>query len=344
MARVAVAMSGGVDSSVTAALLKQEGHDVIGITMQVLSPEDSPADEASDARQIAGILGIPHHVLDLRDVFFQSVIANFCEEYSRGRTPNPCVRCNHYIKFGALLEQARGLGADFIATGHYARIERDGDRHVLRRGIDTLKDQSYFLCSLTQSQLKHVLMPLGDFTKEKVRQIAQDCELYVTERGESQEICFVPDDYHGFVIRQMPQMAKSGPILNRQGKVLGEHRGIINYTIGQRRGIGIAAGEPLYVITIDAEKNAIVVGSKTEVYQTELIADEVNWIGMEYPSQPIEVESKIRYLHRAAKARLFPLDDCSVHVVFARPQMAITPGQTVVFYQGDTVLGGGTIK
>ncbi len=343
--KVAVAMSGGVDSSVTAALLKQKGYDVIGITMQVLSPESASVDESFAAGQAAEILGIPHHVIDLRDIFFQRVVTDFCNEYSRGRTPNPCIRCNYYVKFGALLDYARELGVDFLATGHYVRVAKSGDRCVLCKGTDYSKDQSYFLYKLTQPQLKQVLMPLGDLTKEKVRRVANELGLTPTEEGESQEVCFIPDgDYRDFVAARMPVVSKPGPIENRQGNIIGEHRGIINYTIGQRRGIGIAAKEPLYVIDINAERNAIVVGPKDEIYRNELTATEVNWISAEAPDQPIEVEAKIRYMHPAARALIFPLDDGRVRVVFEQPQMAITPGQAVVFYDGDTIMGGGTIE
>ncbi len=345
MTKIAVAMSGGVDSSVTAALLKRQGHDVIGITMQVLSADNTSADEAFAAGQIAEMLGIPFHLIDLRDIFSRKVIGNFCDEYRQGRTPNPCVRCNYYVKFGALMNQALDLGADFLATGHYVRIARKGDQFLLCKGADDSKDQSYFLYRLTQAQLKRISMPLGDFTKEKVRRIAGDLGLPPAEEGESQEICFTHNGgYRAFVAARMPGVSRPGPIENRQGNILGEHRGIINYTIGQRRGIGIAASEPFYVIDIDAERNAVVVGSKAEIYRKELTAKEVNWIAIDPPAQPIEVEAKIRYLHTAARAILSPVDDSRVKVTFEQPQMAITPGQAVVFYDGNVIMGGGIIE
>ncbi len=345
MTKIAVAMSGGVDSSVTAALLKQQGHDIIGITMQVLPPDSTSVDEAFAAGQIAEMLGIPFHLIDLRDTFSREVIDNFCDEYRHGRTPNPCVRCNYYIKFGALLDEALALGADFLATGHYVRIAMEDDRFLLRKGTDMAKDQSYFLYRLTQEQLRRVSMPLGDFTKAKVRRIARDLGLPQTKESESQEICFTHNGgYRAFVAARMPGVCKPGPIENRQGNIIGEHRGIINYTIGQRRGIGIAASEPLYVIGIDAERNAVVVGSKDEIYRKELTAKEISWVAAEPPSRPIEVEAKIRYLHTAARASLSLIDDSRVKVTFEQPQMAVTPGQAIVFYDGNTIMGGGIIE
>ncbi|MFO8101065.1 MAG: tRNA 2-thiouridine(34) synthase MnmA [Dehalococcoidia bacterium] len=345
MTTVAVAMSGGVDSSVAAGILKDEGYNVIGITMQVLDAENTFADQALTARQVAEMLGIPFHVIDLRDVFHNRVVADFCNNYCAGRTPNPCIRCNYYVKFGALLNEVREQGADLMATGHYVRILKEDTRWVLCRGLDLAKDQSYFLYKLTQSQLGQVLMPLGELTKEKVRSIARDWRFPATEEKESQEVCFIPDgDYRAFVTAQRPGVSRPGPIENRRGDILGEHSGIINYTIGQRRGIGIAAEYPLYVVDIDVQRKAIIVGSQDEIYRSELTATEVNWTGGEPPSQPIEAEAKIRYSHPPARAKLFPLDDSNVRLAFAQPQMAITPGQAVVFYEGEKLLGGGTIE
>jgi tRNA-specific 2-thiouridylase len=358
MVKVVVAMSGGVDSSVAAALLKEEGYQVIGATMQIW-PSNELADEADkfggccgldavlEAKRVAHILAIPHYVMNFRNLFAQKVIANFCREYSLGRTPNPCIRCNEHIKFDALLSRAKGLDADFVATGHYARIERDGvsGRYLLRKGIDRGKDQSYVLYMMSQNQLRHALMPLGGFTKERVRQIARELGLPVADKAESQEICFIPDgDYTGFLKECVPQGAKPGPILDREGNTLGEHRGILFYTIGQRKGLGISAGEPLYVVAIDRGRNSIIVGSKREVYADELIAADLNWIAMESLKQPIELKAKIRYRHREADAVITSLSrGDGAHVKFKQPQMAITPGQAIVFYHKDTVVGGGTI-
>jgi tRNA-specific 2-thiouridylase len=358
MAKVVVAMSGGVDSSVAAALLKEDGNQVIGATMQIW-PLNERANEAdklggccgrdaiAEAQRVAYRLGIPHHVMNLSDLFAQKVIANFCAEYSLGRTPNPCIRCNEYIKFDALLSRSKELDADYIATGHYARIQRDGVRGkcILKKGVDRTKDQSYFLYVMSQNQLRQTLMPLGGYTKERVRQTARELELPVADRAESQEICFIPDsDYPRFFREYVPEGVKPGPILDREGNTLGEHQGILFYTIGQRRGLGISATEPLYVVAIDRGRNAIIVGPKAEVYGDELIVEDLNWIAVETPKQPVKLKAKIRYHHREADAVVTPLPSGDgAHVKFRRPQMAITPGQAIVFYHKDTVMGGGTI-
>ncbi|MBU3933495.1 MAG: tRNA 2-thiouridine(34) synthase MnmA [Candidatus Omnitrophica bacterium] len=342
--RVVVAMSGGVDSSVCAALLKDEGFDVVGITMQMSGPSDFKAEAA---KKTADKLGIEHRLLNLRDIFQEKVIADFCEEYKAGRTPNPCIKCNKYIKFGALLKEARRLGADYIATGHYARIEFDKrrKRYLLKKGIDSRKDQSYFLYTLSQEQLKQALFPLGAFTKDRAREVAQEKGLAAAKSSESQEICFIPDNRYGeFLKEYIPERAhKPGSIVNKEGKVIGGHQGIIFYTIGQRKGIGIADREPLYVASIDRENNTIAVGKKKEVYSDELIADNVNFISVDGLEAPMKVEAKVRYLHPPASATVVPQDKDRVRVKFERPQWAITPGQAAVFYNGDTVVGGGRI-
>ena len=356
--KVVVAMSGGVDSSVTAALLKEDGYQVIGATMQIW-PSNDLAEEAhkfdgccgfdavSEAKSVAHRIGIPHYVMNFRNEFAQKVITNFCREYSLGRTPNPCIRCNEHIKFDALLNRAKELDADLIATGHYTRIEYDeeNDRYLLKKGVDRGKDQSYVLYTMSQNQLKHSLMPLGVFTKEKVRQIARELGLSVADKAESQEICFIPDgNYSRFLKEYMPEMAKPGPILDREGNTLGEHRGILFYTIGQRKGLGISAKKPLYVVAIDRGRNAIIVGSKEDVYSVELIAADINWIAKQSLKQPLELKAKIRYRHREADAVITSISSREAHVKFKQPQMAITPGQAIVFYDKDTVVGGGTIE
>ena len=353
--KVVVAMSGGVDSSVAATLLKERGYEVIGITMQ-LQPSNRLAEEAdrfggccglgavTDARKVAQRLDIPHYVVNFRDVFARHVIADFCREYSLGRTPNPCIRCNQYIKFDALLKRAWELGASMIATGHYARIGNNHGRYVLQKSTDRQKDQTYFLYMMTQQQLRHSLFPVGSLTKEEVRSIAEKFELPITDKPESQEICFIPDnDYARFLEDYTGTTSQPGPIVDRQGNILGEHRGIVSYTIGQRKGLGIASREPLYVVAIDPKKNTITVDGKDKVYATELVASDLNWISIEGPDGPMSIKAKIRYLHREAEATVTPSDKIEVMVKFREPQMAITPGQAVVFYDGDIVVGGGTI-
>jgi len=354
--RVLVAMSGGVDSSVTAALLKDEGYEVIGVTMQVLPKDEISQVERDnvccgleaieDAKKVANKLKIPHYVLNFRDIFNDIVISNFCEEYRKGRTPNPCIRCNRYIKFGALLKKANELDADYMATGHYARIEYDNQkkRYLLKKGVDLSKDQSYFLYVMTQEQLKQTLMPVGKLTKERVRAIAEEKCLPIASKPESQEICFIPNnDYREFLKKNIPEIAEPGHIMNREGEVIGEHQGIVSYTIGQRKGIGLTSKNPLYVTAIDRENNAIFVGEREEVYSDELIANDTNFIAISELKEPIIVNAKIRYRHKASSATVIPLDRDNVQIKFHRPQWAITPGQSVVFYSEDTVIGGGVI-
>lgn len=350
--KAVAAMSGGVDSSVAAARLKQAGYEVIGVTMQIW-PEGSRfggccgIGAAEDARRVAYRLGIRHYVMNFREVFARKVIADFCEEYRRGRTPNPCIRCNQHVKFDALLEKAQGLGAEFVSTGHYARIEREGSsgRYLLKKGADRNKDQSYFLYTMTQEQLKHTLFPVGELTKEEVRRIAGEMRLPVADKAESQEICFIPDDDHaGFLREHMPEAAEEGPILDEEGKRLGRHRGIMFFTTGQRRGLGLAAKDPQYVIAIEPEKNAVVVGPREKALGSELIAGEVNWIVPPETVAGRKIKARIRYRQQESEAEVRRSKGDKVYVKFTRPQMAITPGQAVVFYDGDAVAGGGTIE
>jgi tRNA-specific 2-thiouridylase len=356
--RVVVAMSGGVDSAVAAAILKEEGYQVIGVTMQVW-PRDKQADDANrfggccgisaveDAKRVAFKLGIPHYVMNFRDIFAQRVIADFCHEYSLGRTPNPCIRCNQYIKFDALLERAKKLGAEFVATGHHARVDKDETkgRYLLKKGADQAKDQSYVLYTLTQEQLGHTLLPIGNFTKQRVREIAGELGLPVAAKPESQEICFIPDNnYPNFLKEHIPEAVKPGPILDKQGNILGEHRGMLFYTIGQHKRLGISAKERLYVTAIDRQRNTIIVGSKQEVYSRELIATGLNWIAFDELRQPMIIKAKVRYRHQEAEARVTPLNEAKAYVKFNQPEFAITPGQAVVLYDGDIVIGGGVIE
>ena len=359
MVKVAVAMSGGVDSSVAAAMLQEEGHEVIGVTMRVwpplvvgVEPGGSTGgrdwDAVSVAARIAHQLGIPHHVVDLRDIFSEKVVADFCREYGRGRTPNPCIRCNQHIKFGALLEAAIESGADAMATGHYARIDREQStrRYLLLKGVDRSKDQSYFLAMLRQEQLERIVMPLGCLTKAVVEQRARERGLASERQKESQEICFIPDgDYGGFLKGCTPEAFRPGPVLDSEGNVLGQHHGLPLYTVGQRKGFGISSPDPLYVTGIDAQRNAVIVGSKDDACSDELIASRVSWVSGSWPQQPQAIKAKIRYRHREADAVVTPVPRKeSVHVKFKQPQMSVTPGQAVVFYDGDVIIGGGTIE
>jgi tRNA-specific 2-thiouridylase len=339
--KIAIAMSGGVDSSVAAALLKEAGHEVTGVTMRIT--DDSRA--GKHAADIASRLGIPHHVIDLRDIFAEKIIDYFCGEYGRGRTPNPCISCNRYIKFGALWEEAKKSGAERFATGHYARIEKDnGERYLLKKGWDKNKDQSYFLCQLTQEQLSRTMFPLGNLTKEEVRKVAAELGLPTDSRPESREICFIPDnDYARFLEKHMPEYMRPGPITDEAGRTLGRHGGTAAYTIGQRKGLRIATKAPLYVTGIEVDRNSVVVGNKEQTYGTEFIAGGLNWIAIEAPEKPIRAKVKIRYQHAETEATIMPQDDGTVYAKFDEPQVAITPGQAVVFYDGDKVVGGGTI-
>ena len=341
--KIAVAMSGGVDSSITAALLKNEGHDVFGLTMLV-----TPSDEAAvAAREAAQVLGVSHYTIDFRDIFTKTVISDFCIQYNQGKTPNPCVNCNRLIKFGALLEKARELGASVMATGHYAQIEKrsaDG-RFVIRKGIDRTRDQSYFLYKLTQLQLGVALFPLGNMTKDNVRKMAREMGLPAVKRKESREICFIPDnDYPRFLRKLITSEIPAGKIVDKQGNVLGKHKGIIDYTIGQRKGLGISSANPLYVVDIDDQNNTVIVGGKQDVYASEFIVSDLNWITFEKLTEPLIVKARIRYLHHEAEAVISPAEGDKVSVKFTEPQMAVTPGQAAVFYDGDLVVGGGTIE
>lgn len=351
-------MSGGVDSSMAAAFLKEQGYEVIGVTMKLFSlPQKYCRSEKlrsccgwkaiEDAHRVAISLGISHYVSDFRKHFEKRVISDFCEEYARGRTPNPCIRCNQYIKFDVLMEKLKTFEADYLATGHHARVEYDAQsgRYLLKKGRDREKDQSYFLYPLTQEQLSSTLMPIGNFTKEEVREKAQKLGLPVAQRPESQEICFVPDnDYVRFLRERIPEAFCPGPIVNLENSVLGQHKGIIHYTIGQRRGMGIAAPYPIYVLSIQSDKNTIVVGPADKLSEKTLLASQVNLISTAKIKKPLVVKAKVRYKHEEAKALFTPLDSDQALVEFEKPQRAVTPGQAAVFYDGDVVVGGGIIE
>ncbi len=354
MARVMVALSGGVDSSVAAALLKQAGHEVVGVTMRIWDGDLFPGqathpacygpdeEDIEDARKVSQRLDIPFHVFDLRRQYKVEVLDYVRREYLSGRTPNPCIRCNRKVKLGNLIEMAResGITFDYVATGHYARVEWSESKHrfLLRKAGDETKDQSYFLFSLSQAQLGRSLFPLGNYRKQEVKTIASDLNLGVDGKPESQD--FVAGGYSSL----LGAAVRPGPILDKQGNALGEHRGIQFYTIGQRKGLGLSTRDAMYVTGIDPERNALIVGTKDEVYGDELICSDLNWIAMPRLEHAITVKAKIRYSHKEAEAVITSLGEAKTHVKFEEPQIAITPGQSIVFYSGDLVVGGGTIE
>ncbi len=350
----AVAMSGGVDSSVACALLIEQGYEVIGLTMSLFSFVQKENNfknywgngAIEDARCIATFLKIPHHVIDLKKQFEKIVIQNFCDEYSKGCTPNPCIRCNRHIKFDLLMRKAMKLGAEHLATGHYAKVLWDpqSKHYLLKKATNKQKDQSYFLYSLSQEQLSRTLLPIGSLSKTEVKKKALKMGLPIAHRPESQEICFIPDNnYSSFLHEKIPGAFRPGYILDINNRIVGKHKGIINFTIGQRKGIGIAAQHPLYVLEIRSNENSIVVGTNEDLYKNKLIASHIHIISESQITEPVSVKAKIRYKHKEAKARIFPEESNLFRVEFEKLQRAITPGQAVVFYDGDLVIGGGTI-
>ena len=353
--KVVIGMSGGVDSSVAAYLLKEQGYDVIGVTMQIWQEDNEFTEReggccslsaVDDARRVADRLGIPFYVMNFRDSFKDKVIDYFVQEYIDGKTPNPCIACNKYLKFDELLMKAKGIGADYVATGHYAKIEKNEDgRNLLIRSDDDRKDQTYALYNFTQEQLAHTLMPCGEYTKDKIREIAKEIGLAVHNKKDSEEICFIPDNNHGRYIKEArPLEVIPGNFVDKNGNVLGEHKGIVYYTIGQRKGLGIALGRPVFVTDINPVTNEVVLGPEIDIFKTALVAKDINLISIEKLEGDMEVEAKVRYSGRPSDAILSPMEDGKIKVTFKEKQRAITKGQSVVFYQGNVVVGGGIIE
>ncbi|MGM9644279.1 MAG: tRNA 2-thiouridine(34) synthase MnmA [Eubacteriales bacterium] len=348
-----IAMSGGVDSSVAAYLIKNQGYDCIGCTMKLYYNEDvgisqsrtcCSLDDVEDARSVAYKIGIPYYVFNFSDGFRDKVIEKFVQSYESGATPNPCIDCNRYMKFNKLYERAKVLGCEYIVTGHYARIECDEDRYILRKAIDETKDQSYVLYSLTQEQLAHTLFPLGNMRKTEVREIAEKYGFINADKPDSQDICFVPNGkYAEFLEYYTGKFYPEGDFISVEGTYLGKHKGIVRYTVGQHKGLGISSREPLYVKRINMNDNTIVLGEEQELYGKEVIVCEFNWISGEAPQDEIRCKAKVRYRQKEQWATVKPIDETTVKLTFDEPQRAITPGQAAVLYDGDIVLGGGTI-
>lgn len=349
-----IAMSGGVDSSVAALLMKEKGYDCVGCTMKLYRNEDAgienehtccSLDDVEDAKRIARYLEIPYYIFNFSQDFRANIIDRFVWSYENGRTPNPCIDCNRYMKFGKLFERAQILGCDKVVTGHYARIEKQGGQYILKKAVDAKKDQSYVLYTMTQKQLSQTMFPLGELEKTTVRKLAQEHGFTNAEKPDSQDICFVPDgDYARIVELYAKHPVCSGNFVDLSGAVLGQHRGIIHYTIGQRKGLGISFSKPHYVCAIDPASNTITLGKNADVHQRHLTADDFNWISGSAPCRPIRCKAKIRYGQAEQPATATTLSDGTVKVLFDAPQRAVTPGQAVVLYDGDIVLGGGVIS
>ena len=342
--KILLGMSGGVDSSVSAVVLQEQGYEVIGATMTLWEDTEKAIE---DAKKVCKKLGIEHHVIDCTEKFRCHVINKFISEYENAKTPNPCVECNRYLKFGAFYEKAKELGCEYIATGHYAKTEYSEKykRYVLKKSDEEKKDQTYFLYYIPKEEIGYIIFPLQNRTsKEETRKIAEKNSLEVAQKKDSQEICFIPDnDYQKFLQKYSSQKPKVGNIVLKDGTVLGKHNGLINYTIGQRKGLGISYKEPLYVIKLDIQKNQVIVGTEQDLYSKELIADEINWLAIDQLKEPLKLKAKVRYRAKEAECTVYPIENEQVKVIFDEPQRAITPGQSVVFYDEDIVIGGGKI-
>ena len=354
MEKALIAMSGGVDSSLSAKLMIDAGYECIGCTMKLYDNDDinldrsntcCSLDDVEDARRVAFDLGMNHYVFNFKDGFKENVINKFVSAYESGKTPNPCIDCNKFMKFSKLFERAEVLGCEYIVTGHYARIEFDGNKYLLKKALDDTKDQSYVLYSLTQEQLKHIKFPLGSMHKSQVRELAEKCKFVNAQKPDSQDICFVPDgDYTAFLERETGKKYKPGNFIDNSGNVLGIHKGFVSYTIGQRKGLGIALGKPIYVTAINTKDNTVTLGDEADLFKTTFIVGDFNWISGKTPSEEITCKVKVRYRQKEQPAKVTPLSDGKVKIEFETPQRAITPGQAAVLYDGDTVLGGGTIE